>query len=278
MERFDVAVALPDDGNVRGRDSELLPAVSNEPRRVIECIIWVRVRSFSRLPAGKRSSTLAPPPRPASSVRQRSEKIPSNDFPCNSRSRSQIRPSNCWSCPDLGHIRLPDLIWSCRFHTAPFLSCVRARRRRERTSKLRSRITRNTRFRFTRSLPSCATTRSRAVAVGWLFSARPERFAIPLPIGSAASWLLLVVQARSADQQCRCHHCRRVSSSTNARAWITSPQPSLPYDVFRISISSDFRPACVPAAGYDDPSRFPRPQRSSPSAAFAPCSASSFQR
>jgi hypothetical protein len=41
-----------------------------------------------------------------------------------------------FSCPDFGHIRLPDLIRSCGFHTAPFFlsSCAQASRAHQQAS------------------------------------------------------------------------------------------------------------------------------------------------
>jgi hypothetical protein len=46
-------------------------------------------------------------------------KIPSHDFARAAVDHThQISPINCRSCPDLGPIRLPDLIRSCCFHAA----------------------------------------------------------------------------------------------------------------------------------------------------------------
>jgi hypothetical protein len=63
----------------------------------------------------------------------------------------QVRPAHCSTRSDLRHVYLPDLIRLSCFHAAP-LFFRHAHRRREGTSNPRSRITRNIRLRFTRSL------------------------------------------------------------------------------------------------------------------------------
>ena len=78
-------------------------------------------------------------------------KIPSHDLPRAAVDYAhQVRPAHCWPRPDLRHVRLPDLIGTLA-STRPHSFRRRARRRRERTSNPRSRITRSTRFRFTGS-------------------------------------------------------------------------------------------------------------------------------
>src|SRR5579863_8931846 len=57
--------------------------------------------------------------------------IPSHDLPCTAVDHAhQICPAHCWPCPDLGHVRLPDLIRLGCFHAAPFFlpSCSQTTR------------------------------------------------------------------------------------------------------------------------------------------------------
>jgi hypothetical protein len=48
------------------------------------------------------------------------QKIPAHDLPrATVNHADEISPTHRWSSPDLGHVRLPDLIRLCCFHTAP---------------------------------------------------------------------------------------------------------------------------------------------------------------
>jgi hypothetical protein len=50
--------------------------------------------------------------------------IPTYDFPGAAVHHThQVRPAHGRTRPDLGHVRLPDLIWFSGFHAAPLLSC-----------------------------------------------------------------------------------------------------------------------------------------------------------
>jgi len=164
--------------------------------------------------------------------------------------------------------------------TRPHSFFLRARRRRERTSNPRSRITRNTRLRFTdspffrRNHHALADSRTPASL------RRPSRSAHRGFGRSTASRLLPVVQTRPADGQGRRHQRGRVALSHHlSRLGVNLTAAHSPTTFFRISISNDFRPSVrsncrmrwsfsVSAAAALLP----------PSAAFAPCSASSFQR
>jgi len=82
-----------------------------------------------RLPAGKRCNTACSTASSASLGSATMRKIPAHDFPGAAVDHAdQIRPANCRPGPDLGHIRLPDLIRLSCFYPAPlFLSpCAQA--------------------------------------------------------------------------------------------------------------------------------------------------------
>src|SRR5215467_10820335 len=56
-------------------------------------------------------------------------KIPAYAFSCAAVDHAdQVRPIYCRSCPDLGHVGLPDLIWRVRFYASPLFlpSCPQA--------------------------------------------------------------------------------------------------------------------------------------------------------
>jgi len=108
---------------------------------------------------------------------------------------------------------------------------------------------------------------------------RPSRSARRSFGRPAASRSLLVIQARSADGQCRRHQRRRVALRDHlSRLGMNRTTAHSPTTFLGFRSPAPSAPACVPTAGCDGPSRFPRRQRFSPKRSFAPCSASSFQR
>ena len=118
------------------RRSELRPIVGGQ--RHVRCAA----------PSGSRVST---PGRRSQCVcgSATMREIPSHDLPRTAVDHAhQISPAHGRPRPDLRHVRLPDLIRLGCFHAAP-LFFLQARKRRERTSNPRSRITRRTRLRFT---------------------------------------------------------------------------------------------------------------------------------
>src|SRR5258706_486221 len=147
------------------------------------------------------------------------------------------------SCPDLGHIRLPDLIRSCCFHTTPlFLSSCAQPSRANQQAALAHHPQHSFAIHPKPFLPVQPPGHS-AITVSWFFSAGLHDLFIPLPIRSTAPRLLPVVQARSADHQCRGHHRRRVSLfDQRSRLGVNFTTAHSPTTFFRISISSDFRP------------------------------------
>ena len=152
MEPFDVAVAFR--VMIRRRRWVMPRRLSVSMNRVdVNCVPLsvVIVKRISRLPEGNRSSTACSTAASASSVRQRCERFhPTISRVQQSITSHQVGPAHVGTGPHFRHVRLPDLIRFGCFHAAHSFF-RRARRRRERTSSPRSRITRNTRLRFTGS-------------------------------------------------------------------------------------------------------------------------------
>src|SRR5262249_7780698 len=208
-------------------------------------------------------------------------KVPTHDFPrATVNHTDQISPTDRWSRPDLGHVRLPDPIRLCCFYTAPFFlsSCSQASRANEQAP-----LTHHPQHPLAihgQSFLPAQPPGHAPVAVGRFFSASLNDLFIPSAIGSTSSRLLPVVQARSADDQSCSHDGRRVPLlDQRSCLGVNFTAAHSPTTFFRISISRALRPrlrsSCrirrsfsVSAAAALLP----------PSAAFAPCSASSFQR
>ena len=131
MEPFDVAVALrvmirrPPMG-----DAEPVERL-DEPRRSELCPI---VGGQRQAPRGCPRAAVRAPPAPPLPARLRSDNDARDSSPrspaCSSRSRPPGRPSPRWPGPDLGHVRLPDLIRFGCFHAAPLFlpSCAQTTR------------------------------------------------------------------------------------------------------------------------------------------------------
>jgi hypothetical protein len=101
-----------------------------------------------------------------------------------------------------------------------------------------------------------------------VFSAGHHDLFVVLPVRSAASWLLPVIQTRPADLQR--HHLSRLGVNRTAAH---SPTTFKNFDLQGLPPQRSFRlPDAMVLLG------FRRSRASPPSAAFAPCSASSFQR
>src|SRR6266704_1000597 len=97
------------------------PNVSKK-REEVNCVPLsvVSVKFSPRLPRGSRSSTACSTAASASSVRQRCERFQPTISRVQQSIAHQISPAHSRPRPDLGHVRLPDLIRLGCFHTAPF--------------------------------------------------------------------------------------------------------------------------------------------------------------
>jgi hypothetical protein len=156
----------------------------------------------------------------------------------------QVRPAHGRTRPDLGQVRLPDLIWLGCFHASPLFlpSCSQ---RREHTSNPRSRITRNTRLRFTgrfsfrrshqatRRYPYAGfSPQAKTICSSYCRSAR------------LSPWLLPVIQTRPADgQRRRCQRGLEALRHHLSRLGVNRTTAHSPTTFFWISISSAFRPS-----------------------------------
>src|SRR5215475_3504933 len=208
-------------------------------------------------------------------------KIPSYDFPCAAiDDADEIRPPHRWSSPNLGHVGLPDLIRLCCFHATPlfFPPCSQASRANQQAS-----LAHHPQHSFAiheKSFLPPQPPGHAAIAVRGLFSAGYDDLLVPRPICATSTRLVPVVQARSTDHQRRGYYRRRVSLlHQRARLGVNFTAAHSPTTFFRISISRDLRPSvrssCRMRRSFSlsaAAALFP------PSAAFAPCSASSFQR
>src|SRR5215470_4517484 len=282
MEPFDVAVAFrmmisraamrdakPREGFHESRRGKLCAVVCGQRQIAFStpCRQPVEHRLFYRVQCFLRATTI--------------RKIPAHDFPRTTVDHAdQIRPTYCRSCPNLRHVRLPDLIWLGCFHPSPLFlpACSQPPGANQQAS-----FTHHPQHSFlihSKSFLPAQPPSHPAIAVRRFFSAGPNDFLIPPSIRSATSWLLPVVQARSTDDQRRGHHrCRVPLFDQRSRLGVNSTAAHSPTTFFRISISRDLRPrvrsSCRMRRSFSVSAAaalFP------PSAAFAPSSASSFQR
>src|SRR5712692_10167791 len=113
--------------------------------------------------------------------------------------RNQIRPPHSWTRPDLGHVRLPDVIRMERFHLAPVLS---PRDPEAALAHEQSAFPHHSQRPFTvdhqpvmpPQPPDHAT-----IAVGRLFAAGQDDLLVPRAIRAAAARSCLIVEARPAN-------------------------------------------------------------------------------
>src|SRR5215467_9682476 len=208
-------------------------------------------------------------------------KIPTHDLPRAAVDHAdQICPTYGRSRPDLGHIRLPDLIRLCCFHTSPLLLPSGSQAS---GANQQAPLTHHPQHSFAIHPKSFLATQPpghAAIPICGPFSTGRNDLLIVGSLGSTPSWLLSVVQTRPADGQRLGHHRRCIPLfDQNSGLGVNFTAAHSPTTFFRISISNDLRPRVrsncrmrrsfsVSAAAVLSP----------PSAAFAPCSASSFQR
>src|SRR5258708_24557228 len=126
--------------------------------------------------------------------------IPPDDLPRTAVDHAhQVRPAHCRTRPDLGHVRLPDLIWLGCFHPSPLFlpSCAQTPRAHQQPT-----LAHHTQYAFAiheQSFLPLQPPRHSPIAVRQLLSAGHHDLLIVGSVSPTASRPLPVVQTRPAD-------------------------------------------------------------------------------
>src|SRR5258708_10201800 len=168
--------------------------------------------------------------------------IPPDDLPRTAVDHAhQVRPAHCRTRPDLGHVRLPDLIWLGCFHPSPLFlpSCAQTPRAHQQPT-----LAHHTQYAFAiheQSFLPLQPPRHSPIAVPQLLSAGHHHLLIVGAVSPTASRPLPVVQTRPPDDHRRRHQRSREALRQHLSCLgLNRTTPHSPTPFFSISTPTPF--------------------------------------